>query len=139
MSDIDPNVATVKGIYEAFGRGDVAAVLGALAEDVVWDHDTPSWGLPWYEPRTGRAGVGGFFGALAEGLVIHAMEPINFLVGGDQVGVVLNISVEVVGSGIVDHDIEIHLWTFDGSGQVCRFAHVVDRHPMVARFRGEAS
>lgn len=133
----EANVETVQGIYEAFGRGDVPAILGALAEDVIWDHDTPSWGLPWYEPRTGRNGVGEFFGALAAGLVIHSMEPTNVLVGANLVGVVLKISVEVMGTGIVDDDIEIHLWTFDDAGQVCRFAHVVDRHPMVARFRGQ--
>ena len=74
---------------------------------------------------------------LAEGLVLHRFEPVNFLVGGDQVGVVIKISVEVVGTGIVDDDLEMHLWTFGSEGLVTRFAHVVDRHPMVARHRGE--
>ena len=30
------NVEFVKGIYGAFGRGDVPAVLGAFAEDIEW-------------------------------------------------------------------------------------------------------
>lgn len=31
------NVAVIKGIYEAFGRGDVPAVLGAMTPDIVWN------------------------------------------------------------------------------------------------------
>jgi len=31
------NKQIVAGIYEAFGRGDLAAVLSALADDVTWD------------------------------------------------------------------------------------------------------
>ena len=30
------NTELVQGAYEAFGRGDIPAVLGMLAEDVVW-------------------------------------------------------------------------------------------------------
>jgi ketosteroid isomerase-like protein len=33
------NVETVKAIYDAFGRGEVDAVLDQLAEDVEWDRD----------------------------------------------------------------------------------------------------
>lgn len=32
----EANVNTVRGMYEAFGRGDIAAVLGALDRDVEW-------------------------------------------------------------------------------------------------------
>ena len=31
------NLATVRGIYAAFGRGDIPAILDALAEDVEWE------------------------------------------------------------------------------------------------------
>ena len=30
------NIATVQGIYEAFGKGDVPAILAVLADDVAW-------------------------------------------------------------------------------------------------------
>ena len=33
------NIETVKSIYEAFGRGDVPAILDKLADDVDWDYD----------------------------------------------------------------------------------------------------
>ena len=47
------NVAFVKGIYDAFGRGDVPTVLGAMSSDVRW-HEAE--GNP-YRP-SGEAWVG---------------------------------------------------------------------------------
>ena len=31
------NVALIKGIYDAFGRGDVPAVLGSMSPNIVWN------------------------------------------------------------------------------------------------------
>jgi len=31
------NVALIKGIYDAFGKGDVPGVLGAFSPDIVWN------------------------------------------------------------------------------------------------------
>ena len=33
----EQSVEVVKGLYEAFGRGDVPAVLGAMTEDIEWN------------------------------------------------------------------------------------------------------
>jgi ketosteroid isomerase-like protein len=41
--------ATVQEIYEAFGRGDVPAILDRLTDDIAWDLDAPGYGVP---PRT---------------------------------------------------------------------------------------
>jgi ketosteroid isomerase-like protein len=37
------NLESVQAVYEAFGRGDVPAILGALADDVEWDQDAPGY------------------------------------------------------------------------------------------------
>ena len=34
---VNGNQALVEGAYEAFGRGDIPAVLGILSDDVEWD------------------------------------------------------------------------------------------------------
>ena len=128
------NIATVQAIYEAFGRGDVAAILEHLAEDVAWDQDTPSWGLPWYEPRSGRDAVPGFFAALGQGLQLTRFEPTAFLADERQVAVPIAITAVVGGREIAD--LEVHLFTFDDSGRVSRFAHVLDRHAQVCAWRG---
>src|SRR3954451_5457164 len=48
-STLTGSAATVGAIYEAFGRGDVPAILERLAEDVAWD--------PWPDNFAQRAGV----------------------------------------------------------------------------------
>lgn len=132
------NIATVQAVYEAFGRGDVPAILSRLDDDVVWEQDGESWGIPWYEPRQGIAEIPGFFSALMNGLIIHKLEPRNILSGGNQVAVVMDLEAEVNGSGRRLQELEIHLWTFGEDGKVTRFAHVLDRHPQLLAYQAVA-
>ncbi|HZO76411.1 MAG TPA: nuclear transport factor 2 family protein [Solirubrobacteraceae bacterium] len=60
----EDNLATVKAVYEAFGRGDVETILQAVAEDVDWAVDAEPVG-PWYGHRTGKDGVASFFADIA--------------------------------------------------------------------------
>ena len=121
------NVETVQAIYEAFGRGDVPAILDRLAEDVEWDRDAPGYGIPIYEPGTGREHAKRFFERLGE-LEINRFEPTNFLSGGNQVAVPINVEVKVKSTGKIVEALEIHLWTFGDDGKVSRFFHSIDRH-----------
>ncbi|MEV7775192.1 hypothetical protein [Kitasatospora sp. NPDC086791] len=43
----ESNVATVKAIYEAFGRGDAQAILDAVSDDVDWATETTSTAAPF--------------------------------------------------------------------------------------------
>src|SRR5213596_1852310 len=52
-------------MYEAFGRGDIPAILDRLDENVEWDTQYDSPAAPWLEPRRGRQNIAGFFEALA--------------------------------------------------------------------------
>jgi uncharacterized protein len=127
------NVETVQAIYEAFGKGDVPAILDKLAEDVEWDLDAPSYGVPIYEPGVGRAHAQRFFESLAD-LEFARFEPTNFLTGGDQVAVTINIEVTVKATGRTAEALEIHLWTFGEDGKVSRFFHCIDRHAFVQAY-----
>ncbi len=42
----DANVKTIQAIYEAFGRGDVDAVLDRLTDDIDWATETSSTVAP---------------------------------------------------------------------------------------------
>jgi hypothetical protein len=129
------HVETVQDIYAAFGRGDLPAILDRLADDVAWDQRTPANGVPWYQPRSGRDEVMGFFGDLMEHAVLHRLEPLNVLSGGNQVAAVMDYAIEVKGSAGVIEDIEIHLWTFDESGKISAFNHVCDRHAQIVAYQ----
>ena len=69
---------TVEAIYAAFGRGDIPGILGALREDVEWEHDATDHGIPWLAPRQGRAQVMAFFEAL-RAVDIRRFEPKRIL------------------------------------------------------------
>jgi len=127
------HIETVQAIYQAFGRGDVPAILDHLAEDVAWDQDAPGYGVPVYEPGAGKEHVKRFFEAL-EGLEFLRFEPTNFLSGGNQVAVPILIKLRVKSTGKVVEALEIHLWTFGAAGKVSRFYHCIDRHAFVLAY-----
>jgi len=60
----EDNLATIQGVYEAFGKGDVDTILGAVADDVDWAVDAEPVG-PWYGQRKGKDGVASFFADIA--------------------------------------------------------------------------
>lgn len=124
------HLESVQSIYEAFGRGDVPAILDRLDEHVEWDKDAPGYGVPALEPGTGKAHVQRFFATL-QGLEFVKFQPTNFLVGGNQVAVTIDVSLKVKATGKPIDVLELHLWTFGDDGKITRFFHCVDRHAFV--------
>ena len=121
------HVGTVAAIYAAFGRGDVPYILDHLADDVQWEHGTRVTAVPWFQPRSGRAEVGQFFGALAEGLTLSLFEPQLLLGEGDQVVVVLRTAGSINKTGKpVEEDQWVHLWKFNENGKAASFRHIGD-------------
>src|SRR5579862_8376067 len=66
VSSSEQNIETVKGLYEAFGRGDVAAILDRVTDDVDWATDAAIPSAPWYGARHGKAEVPSFFAGIAQ-------------------------------------------------------------------------
>src|ERR1019366_8086589 len=48
---------SIEQVYDAFGRGDVAAILDSVTDDVDWASEAKSSGAPWYGVRHGKDGV----------------------------------------------------------------------------------
>ena len=115
-------------IYEAFARGDVAAILEHLAADVEWEYGVSSTSVPWLQPRRGRDAVPGFFEALGSGADIHRFEVKALLEGADVVVALVDIefTVRATGRRVVEED-EAHVWRF-ANGRVIRFRHRADTH-----------
>lgn len=131
--------ATVGAIYEAFGRGDVPGILAHLADDVAWedwpDNFAQRAGLPHLVPRHGRNDVAGFFGVVG-GWTVLGFEVLDVIGDGRQVVAEIGASFALPGGGRFA-DEELHLWTFDDAGRVCRFRHYVDTAKHIAACRGE--
>ncbi len=135
------NIATVQSVYEAFGRGDVPAILEQVAEDVDWEvwsgaNSAQDAGVPWMLARSGRAGVAEFFQAVGDGLEFHSFQPTNLLEGGDQVAATISFDATAKATGERFQDEEIHLWTFDEDGQVSSFRHYLDTAKHIRAAKG---
>jgi uncharacterized protein len=55
------NIATIKSIYEAFGRGDTEYIVAQVTDDVDWAAEASGKGAPWYGTHRGPDGVRTFF------------------------------------------------------------------------------
>src|SRR3954463_4435618 len=125
MSD---HVQTVQAIYEAFGRGDVPAILERLAPDVAWeawpDNFAQRGGGPYPPPRPGRGEAAGFFAELA-GMTVLDFAVLDIIGSGRQLVAEVRASFALPNQGRFA-DEELHLWTFDASGRVSRFRHYCD-------------
>ena len=120
------NEHTIHAIYEAFGRGDVAAILSKLSPKVEWEYGASPSEVPWLQRRHGREGAATFFASLAA-IQIQRFAPKAFFDNGQTVVVLLDIDfvVTVTGKRVLEED-EIHIWHFDDQGQVARFRHRAD-------------
>jgi ketosteroid isomerase-like protein len=80
----EDNLKIVKGIYEAFGTGDVAAILEVVDDEVDWAAETTSDVAPWYGKATDKDGVAGFFAAIGGAVDVLDFEPLSFAANDDD-------------------------------------------------------
>ena len=130
------NAETVMGMYEAFGRGDVAHILEQMTDDVQWDHGLRDTGLPYLQPGSGKDHVVAFFGALGANVEFTTFEPGQPCASDDTVMVAIReIGRNLTTGAPIEEDLYVHIWTFDADGKVVSFRHVGDlaRHEAAAR------
>jgi uncharacterized protein len=136
------NTQTIREIYEAFGAGDIDAILARLADDVRWERwpdgsGAQRHGVPWLTERTGPDEVAEFFAALGA-LDINAFAPTAFLEGDGVVAAVIAIDLTVKATGERFRDDEIHLWSFGPDGRITAFRHFVDTAKHVEAYAARA-
>lgn len=123
------NKETVKEIYEAFGQGNVPAILEKLAADVDWeqwrDNFAQNAGVPYLLYIKGQSGVASFFGEVAK-LGVKSYQVLSIMEGENQIAVEFEIETERFSEE------EIHLWTFNSEGKVTRFRHYLDTAKHIA-------
>ena len=129
------NADTVRAIYEAFGRGDVATILDNLDDHIEWETAVPVSDVPWLRARRGKASIVGFFEALAP-LTITRFEPHTIFDGGDKVFVLIRFDATAGGRGYSFPD-NGHLWQFNPAGKVVKYDHITDTAQMIRMAKGE--
>ena len=114
----------VQGLYAAFGRGDVPALLDLLSDDVEWTH-RGSIGLAYMGTVKGKPAVTRWFGQVAELDGIQAFEPREFLAGPDHVTVLGWERTQALPAGRVFETDWVHVFNVR-DGKVTRFIGTYD-------------
>lgn len=79
----EQNIETVKAIYEAFGRGDVDAILEQCTDDVDWAAEAATDVAPWHGVKHGKSEVPSFFAGIAQAGSVTEFSPLSFA-GNDE-------------------------------------------------------
>ena len=119
----EQSVEVVRGIYEAFGRGDVPAVLGAMADDIKWyqAEGGPYGGLY----HGGEAVAQNVFGPLMQDIPNFALAPEEFIASGDTVAVVVRYTGTGKDTGKELDLPVVHVWDVR-NGKLAQFRQFVD-------------
>lgn len=119
----EQSVDVVRGVYDAFGRGDVPGVLGAMADDVEWRE---AEGMPYGGVyHGGEAVVQNVFGPVTRDIPDFAVTPEEFIASGDAVAVVARYTGTGKATGKQLDLSVVHVWDIR-DGKIARFRQFAD-------------
>jgi uncharacterized protein len=133
----NPNLDTVRAIYQAFAAGDLPGVLGRLSHDISWteaDNFPYADGNPYIGPQAVAAGV---FARCAGEWHDFAATPHEFLDAGDAIIVLGRYTGTYKATGRPQNTQFVHVWRL-AHGKVTRFQQFADTLH-VARVIGTAA
>ena len=116
----EENTPLVQNAYEAFGRGDIAALAELIADDIEWINPGDPGDNPNAGTFTGKEAVLGWFGGLAASRDYTTFEPREFIAQNDKVVclVYAEATVRDTGRAFVSHEAQV--WTLR-DGKIARF------------------
>ncbi|HST31894.1 MAG TPA: nuclear transport factor 2 family protein [Solirubrobacteraceae bacterium] len=113
----------IRGLYEAFARGDVPSVLGGFAPDIEW-HEAE--GMPYGGVYRGpEAIVENVFGPIATDVEGFAIAPEQLIAAGDTVAAVVRYTGTGKATGKPLDLPVVHVWDIR-DGKVARFRQFAD-------------
>jgi uncharacterized protein len=130
----EANLKTVQGIYEAFGTGDVDAILEQVTDDVDWSADAATDTAPWYGPRKGKDGVATFFSDIAGATEVLDFEPRSFAANDDEVMVLIRSHLKIKPTG-KETDMNLHHYWHFTDGKVDTYRGSEDTAQAVEAFQ----
>ena len=119
----EQNVEFVNGVYGAFARGDVPAVLGAFAEDIEWFE---AEGMPYGGLHHGPEAVAqNVFGPITEDVEGYAVTPEELIGSGATVAAVVRYTGTGKATGKALDVPVVHVWDVR-DGKIARFRQFID-------------
>jgi ketosteroid isomerase-like protein len=121
----EQNVETIRALYAAFAKGDITAVLGALAPDAEW-READNFIYADGNPYVGSSAIlQGVFMRLATEWDGFAAKPEQFLDAGDSVIATGRYTAVHKATGKSIDAQFTHFWTLE-NGKVTRFQQYAD-------------
>ncbi|MEQ8747584.1 nuclear transport factor 2 family protein [Pyruvatibacter sp.] len=133
MSLQQTNIAATQKLFEAFGAGDIPAILALCSDDIRIEFYGPADIIPYADMYDGMEGARRFFETVLSSVDIHVFEPQEFLADADKVIVtgVLHLTAKSTGRDIKSDF--VHVITMrDGKWQ--KFRDFMDTHQAVKAF-----
>ena len=129
------NVTLVQSLYAAFGRGDIATIVAAMAPDVHWEVVGRPQDYPLLGVRRGPEGVREFFRLIGELQEVVAFAPRGFYVVGDLVFVLGSEGWKLRKTGKTVATEWVHIFTIK-DGKVTAFREFTDSAQFAEAYRG---
>lgn len=122
----EANIEFVKGLFAAFGRGDIDYVIDAHDDAIEMESPVSRTStLPWAGLRRGRRELGEYFGAMAANVRPEAFQNVVFTASGDRVVIEGSNQGTVIATGErYEHDWVMVFTIY--AGKVQRFRHFYD-------------
>lgn len=127
-------VQVVQDLYAAFGRGDMAAILAVLDEEVDWFFNGRSTEIPYAGHYYGHKQMTKFLTTVAATCDILAFGPNEILACGGHVVSLGSERVQVKATGCIFETEWLHLFTIY-KGKVVRLREYYDTAVMAKAFK----
>lgn len=124
---------TVRELYAAFGRGDMAAIFNLLAPKIQWEYPGSS-DVPFAGSVHGHDGVRKSFASITADVDFESFEPRSFIAQADNVVVLGFEKIRVKKTGRVYETHWATAWTVS-DGKITTFREYTDTAAAQAAFR----
>jgi uncharacterized protein len=129
------NTALVQSLYAAFGRGEIATIINAMAPDVEWSVNGRRKDYPLLGSWKGPGEVQKFFQGVAEHQEATEFSPKEFFAADDQVCVLGHYAWKMRKTGRAVASDWVHIFTIR-NGKVVKFREFNDTAQFVEAHRG---
>jgi ketosteroid isomerase-like protein len=129
------NITLVQGLYAAFGRGDIAALVAGASPDIDWVVNGSRSDFPTLGAWKGQAGMQQFFDSIAEHQDAKAFSPQEFFAADDRVFVLGHYEWTIRKTGRTVASDWVHVFTIR-DGKVAKFREFNDTAAFAQAYRG---
>jgi ketosteroid isomerase-like protein len=121
----DPKIKVVEGIYDAFGRGDIDAILAVVTDDVNWASEPESTIAPWHGVHKGKGELPSFFIEIGKNLEVTEFTQLSYTSNDTDVMVVSRFGMKVPATG-KSGSMDLHHWFRFENGKVAFYRGTED-------------